>query len=344
MNNSSGSEPWFIDRKSWLLPSWAPGSGGGGVEILDAHHIIISLIVNIGLQFCCFLITVIGRVDKIKDGMGGMVFCVVALMTLFLAQTFQLRQLITTVLVCVWAIRLSTYLVVRAACMPSPARTDHERSDDIETIDPSDEAHPFPRRTIRFAVFWTIQAVWVFVVSLPVVLINSPVCTAFPDGDGDSNSGRHLSDRDSLGIVMWSVGFLVEFFADIQKFRFRQKLSNEDDFCTDDLWTWSRHPNYFGEMMQCPILVTGVLLFWSMPALEQHSDVRFGKKLEYQEYKLTTSPVIPMPPELYVKFPHFIQMLLLFEFPLYDHIPEEARPKQPEDTVPKAVRRLDMPY
>ena len=84
-----------------------------------------------------------------------------------------------------------------------------------------------------------------------------------------------------------------------------------------------------------------------------------------------------MPPELYVKFPRFIQMLLLLELPLYDYLPDEARAystlvisqqknvwcrkkrlaqkfcwkktsiaghKTPEVGRAKAIRELDMPY
>ncbi|GAU96202.1 hypothetical protein RvY_07682-2 [Ramazzottius varieornatus] len=140
-----------------------------------------------------------------------------------------------------------------------------------------------------------VQIVWISVVSLPVILID---CQPFhPMPQGSSKSGP-LTDTDIGGLTLWIVGFLCEFFADLQKYKFKQDSNNDDRFCTKDLWTWSRHPNYFGEIIQwwgiftiytetirepwmwigiiSPLFITCLLLFLQVPALEQHSDVRFA--------------------------------------------------------------------
>ena len=48
---------------------------------------------------------------------------------------------------------------------------------------------------------------------------------------------------------MWSIGLLIEIVADRQKSKFKGNLKNEGKFINVGLWAWSRHPNYFGEIV-----------------------------------------------------------------------------------------------
>jgi len=52
---------------------------------------------------------------------------------------------------------------------------------------------------------------------------------------------------DAIGIVLWAFGFIVEVVADQQKTNW--KKTNPRDFIYTGLWSWSRHPNYFGELV-----------------------------------------------------------------------------------------------
>jgi len=107
--------------------------------------------------------------------------------------------------------------------------------------------------------------------------------------------------------------------ADIQKYVFKSNLANKGKFIQSGLWSVSRHPNYFGEIvMWCamaglavnglgsstpiraigactsPLFVTYLLTKMSgIPILEKMGNDRWGKDEAYQKYKKTTPVLIP---------------------------------------------------
>lgn len=119
--------------------------------------------------------------------------------------------------------------------------------------------------------------------------------------------------------MLWAVGFMVESTADLQKWRFRQIPSNKGKFIQTGLWKYSRHPNYFGEMvvwfgiwisslsslpsrglkgiaLASPLFVTFLLCKVSgVPLLEEAADAKWGNLREYQEYKQGTRLLLPIP-------------------------------------------------
>lgn len=52
-----------------------------------------------------------------------------------------------------------------------------------------------------------------------------------------------------VGIVLWVVGFTFEVTADVQKSAFKANPKNKGTFIHTGLWSRSRHPNYFGEIV-----------------------------------------------------------------------------------------------
>ena len=111
---------------------------------------------------------------------------------------------------------------------------------------------------------------------------------------------------------------MIEVVADGQKSAFKADESNEGRFISTGLWAWSRHPNYFGEIvlwagvavMALPVLegwrfvalaspVFVVILLTrisGVPMLERRGMKEWGDDPAYQAYVATTPVLIPRPP------------------------------------------------
>lgn len=123
-----------------------------------------------------------------------------------------------------WGSRLSAFLLYRILKTGKDDRFDDKR----------DKFFPF-------LGFWIFQMIWVWTVSLPVTIINSPNVTQYPFvGFG--------TGRDIVGVIGFTAGFVMESVGDVQKFQFRQR-ADKSAVCDKGFWAWSRHPNYFGEII-----------------------------------------------------------------------------------------------
>lgn len=153
---------------------------------------------------------------------------------------------------------------------------------------------------------WTLQGVWVFFTMLPVLMLHQA-----------SEDFTFPAILDYIGIPVWAVGYLFEVIADYQKSAFRKLVENREKFIHTGLWSISRHPNYFGEILLwlgvafsafgglgmkprasfvfiSPVFVALLLIFVSgIPLLEQKADKKYGDNDMYQEYKKKTPTLVP---------------------------------------------------
>ncbi|XP_035824014.1 uncharacterized isoform X2 [Zea mays] len=249
--------------------------------VLDSHFLALTAIVTVGYQLLFFIITALLRFDKVTDFAGSTNFIIIAILTLALKGAWHFRQIVLTVLVTIWGLRLGLFLLMRILQWGEDRRFDKMR-DNLG----------------KLAVFWIFQAVWVWSVSLPVTVVNA------------SDRNPSIEARDIIGWIIWLVGICVEATADQQKLVFKNSPSNRGKWCNAGLWKYSRHPNYFGEIFLWwgvfvastpvisdaewlvilgPIFLTLLLLFVSgIPLLESSADKRYGRLEEYRAYKNTT--------------------------------------------------------
>lgn len=116
-----------------------------------------------------------------------------------------------------------------------------------------------------------------------------------------------------IGIGVWLCGFIFEAIGDRQLKAFTAKPENKGRIMDQGLWSWSRHPNYFGEVVQwwgiflmcvdlsswwvviSPITITYLILKVSgVPMLEKLMSSRPG----FREYQERTSVFWPRPPRI----------------------------------------------
>ncbi len=120
------------------------------------------------------------------------------------------------------------------------------------------------------------------------------------------------------GAVIWLIGLAIEAVSDAQKSAFKAKATKGERFISQGLWKYSRHPNYFGEILVWwglflfavpflhgaafavvigPIFITLLLVFVSgIPLLERSAEAKHGDDPVYREYKRRTSILVPLPP------------------------------------------------
>jgi steroid 5-alpha reductase family enzyme len=199
------------------------------------------------------------------------------------------RALLLALLVCVWALRLGSFLFARISREGADRRFDDLKQD-----------------FARFLLTWTLQGLWVFL-TLACALA---AITA--------SSTRPLGALAVLGAVVWTAGFAIEVIADRQKAVFRADPANRDRFISTGLWAWSRHPNYCGEILLwagVALIALPVLSGWSLltlvsplfvyvlltrvsgiPMLESRSDAKWGDDSEYRAYKARTPVLWLRPP------------------------------------------------
>ena len=267
--------------------AWAGSQGG--VTVAGLPLFALAAVVAFAIQWAVFVPSCRAQTEHWYDLTGSLTYLTVTIGTLLLASRFDARSLLLALLVSIWAVRLGSYLYRRI--QKAGADT---RFDDIK-----------PSFT-RFLMAWTLQGLWVFL-TLAAALAAMTAASAPPFGL-----------MGWLGAAVWAAGFAIEAIADAQKQAFRADAANQGRFIQSGLWAWSRHPNYFGEI----VLWTGIALIalpalsgWQyvtlisplfvyllltrvsgIPMLESRADERWGDEPEYQAYKSRTPVLFPRPP------------------------------------------------
>ncbi len=132
-----------------------------------------------------------------------------------------------------------------------------------------------------------------------------------------SNSPQALPYYAYAGFFVWMLGLTIEAVSDKQKYSFINNPENKGKWVNVGLWKYSRHPNYFGEILLWigvylftlsgltfyqaalgllgPMYIAALIIFVSgIPLLEKSAEKKWGTDTRYQEYKKNTSILIPL--------------------------------------------------
>ncbi|MHB1342714.1 MAG: DUF1295 domain-containing protein [Coriobacteriia bacterium] len=261
------------------------GSTAGGMPVFA---VLIGLAFVI--QWLVFIPSYLRQTERFYDLTGATTYISVTVLAVLLSPPVDARSLLLLALVVIWAGRLGTFLFRRIR----QAGKD-DRFDQIKTS------------FARFLSAWTIQGLW-------VSLTAAAALAAITSEAGSSG----LDVFAAVGLLIWITGFSIEAIADLQKNRFRADPENRGGFIHTGLWSWSRHPNYFGEIViwiGVAVIALPVLEGWQLatiispvfvyvlltrisgvPMLEDKADTRWGEREDYRAYKARTSILVPVPP------------------------------------------------
>lgn len=228
-----------------------------------------------------------GRAD-VADVAWGPGILLAAALSFWLGGAHAARGLLVTALTAVWAARLSAHIHARNHGKPEDYRYRKWR-----------EEWGSSYKLRAFLQVFMLQGALMLVVALPVVVTNL-------------SRDRAWGVFDLLGALVWMAGFAIESVADAQLARFAAEPANKGRLIQTGLWSWSRHPNYFGEVLlwwglalvalpldhgTLGLLGAGTITFFilkisGIPMLEERMRLKPG----FDDYARRTSAFFPLPP------------------------------------------------
>jgi len=252
------------------------------IALLTDLPLVKNLILLIfSIQWISFIPAYIFQTEKFFDLTGSITYLTTVLAALYITDSGKIADYVIVSCVVIWAIRLGSFLFMRI----------HKAGEDRRFRE-------IKTNFTRFFMTWTLQGMWVSMCLLCVLTALS------------SYSGIIMNNVFYIGLLIFVIGFIIEVIADHQKTVFRKDINNKDKFISTGLWSYSRHPNYFGEILLwfgvaimsfsslqdlqyltliSPIFVYVLLVYISgIRILENQGDKKWGHLDSYKEYLKNT--------------------------------------------------------
>lgn len=265
-------------------------TGAHVVQVFGLPFIALSAAIAFAIQWIAFIPAYLKQTERFYDITGSGTFILLACMSLAIMPTLSIYQWMLGLMVIIWALRLGYFLFKRI----------HEDGidDRFERLKPN---------KYKFFTAWTIQGLWVLLTSLVALSAITSV------------NQIEFGLMAYIGFAVWLIGMLIECIADYQKRAFKRasKQNNQEQtaFITSGLWSYSRHPNYLGEILLwigVSIAALPILTAWQhivlispvfvilllckisgIPLLEAKAKKKWGDDPAYQAYKAKTPVLIP---------------------------------------------------
>lgn len=237
-----------------------------------------------------FIASLFLRRNDVADIAWGLGFVLMAWVSFFISPVYSLPGMVINILVSIWGIRLSWHIFSRNRKKPEDERYRTWRNEWGTWV--------YVRSYLQI---FLLQGIFLYLIVLPVLYHHF-----FAER-------LSLSVLDGLGCLVWGIGFYFESVADRQLKMFLSSPKNKGHIMNEGLWRYSRHPNYFGEVLQWwgiflfvleiplgymtiigPLTITTLILFVSgVPLLEK----KYAGRPDFEAYKKETSVFFPLPPK-----------------------------------------------
>ena len=261
-----------------------------GIFFSGIPIILLCAIVSFVTHWMIAVPSLITSSEKYFDFTGMVATLLVVLTAMFALLSsgaqVSIRSVFVASFVSVWTLRLGIFLYKRIV-----KAGEDSRFRDIKKSLP------------KFLMTWTLSALWVFLTTVNAITLIA------------LNPLEPIGIFFIMGALLWLLGFGFEVIADRQKKYFSEQPKNEGRFITQGLWSVSRHPNYFGEIIlwagiaiislpflsgwQYVTLVSPVFVFLlltrisGLPFLEDKAEKKWGEDKDYIEYKKRTPILVP---------------------------------------------------
>jgi steroid 5-alpha reductase family enzyme len=233
-----------------------------------------------------FVVALIKKRNDVADIAWGLGFVLMAWTSMLLADTQTVQSIIVVGLVTLWGTRLAIHIA---------SRNSKKKEDYRYRAWREEWGRWFYLRS--YGQVFLLQGALLYVIVLPVLLINA------------SRDPVHSLILIS-GMAIWLLGFFFEVVGDYQLAQFI-KTKEKGQIMETGLWKYTRHPNYFGEVVQWwgiwgialatplgwmstigPLTITALILWVSgIPMLEK----KMMNNPSFVEYAKRTSKFFPLP-------------------------------------------------
>jgi steroid 5-alpha reductase family enzyme len=197
------------------------------MNIFLSSLLYVGVVVLTYMTFLYLLSNILKRSDIVDIG-WGLGFIIITLTSLLLTTNITTQMLIITSLVTVWGVRLAIHIYLR----------NKGKDEDFRYKN-------FKKKWGKG--FWWKSYINIFLLQgFLMILISIPIIYRF------TYPTQPLTVLDYVGIAVWLFGFLFELISDFQLSKFikqKKEGNTKGRFLKSGLWSLSRHPNYFGEVV-----------------------------------------------------------------------------------------------